>query len=370
MGRYPASARGVKPVLSLVAPLVAPLALAALTVVVACAAPGVRPAAYRMRPDSVRIGDLRGPFDGRVVDADSGLPIAGAQVQVSWTVVAGRVLPAPVAARELVTVSDATGRYSVSGLALPSHGVLADVRLLIFKRGYVAWRSDRRFDDFGARTDFTQTGHEVRLERWHSDVSHVRHLRYVGGGPLLVELTRWETCDAAAELAGRGACGEASPTVPRSARAVAFDAAALLGANDVRELTGQPGDFTVGELGGEPTSARYDSVHLRDSARSEQHDVAARIWLLGPGEAQAHYARLLGELPGVKETNELGDRSLRATSAAGDVLAVGFLDGRAGWVVLVQCGSARCATHEIALQLAARIRERLPALPDAPPVLP
>ena len=97
-----------------------------------------------------------------------------------------RGLHGPVAAPWALVETDADGRYRIGRLADPPASTrLTRFTVVIYKRGYVAYRSDRRFDDFGPRTDFTQTHHEVRLERWRSDISHVRHLRYIGGGPTL-----------------------------------------------------------------------------------------------------------------------------------------------------------------------------------------
>src|SRR5262245_26181041 len=153
-----------------------------------CAMPHVRPAPFRERPDSVSSGDLRGPFDGRVVDGDTGRPVQGALVYASWSFIEGFGLNSPSGYREHLATTDANGRYRVPRLdGMPGGGSirLADFHMVVYKKGYVAYRSDRRFDDLGTRTDFTQKNHKVPLERWRSDLSHVKHLRYVGGGAAL-----------------------------------------------------------------------------------------------------------------------------------------------------------------------------------------
>jgi hypothetical protein len=83
---------------------------------------------------------------------------------------------------------------------IPAGARLADFRLLIYKRGFVAYRSDRRFADFGQRHDFAQRDNFVELERWRPDHSHARHLRFVGGGGVIAAVTGWETDEAIAEL--------------------------------------------------------------------------------------------------------------------------------------------------------------------------
>ncbi|HSN28574.1 MAG TPA: hypothetical protein VLT45_19950, partial [Kofleriaceae bacterium] len=45
-----------------------------------CAESGMRTAPCRVRPDAAEAGSLRGPFSGRVVDATTHAPIAGALV--------------------------------------------------------------------------------------------------------------------------------------------------------------------------------------------------------------------------------------------------------------------------------------------------
>ncbi len=336
----------------------------------ACGGTLVREAPFRARPDSIESGDLRGPFSGRVLDADTARPITGALVFASWRFVEGYGLEGPAGWRQHVASTDAGGGYVVPRLEDGPGGSarLADFRLVIYKRGYVAFRSDRRFEDFGPRTDFTQRGQVVELARWRPEASHVRHLRYVGGGPTLSELTSWERDEAIAELAGeRRPAPVATPGEPSAPGtpppAPVLQAEKLLLPADVVAQTGFDGTFDVGELGDEPSTASYDSVHFQARGRSETFDVAMRVWRLTPEEAQKQFERLLGELPGAIEKNELGDRSVRAATAGGEILGLAFLDSPRGSVVLLQCGASQCRSHEKVLALARLVRERLEALP-------
>ena len=52
-------------------------------VVVSCG-PLVENAPFAVRPDTLQAGDLLGPFDGMVVDAETERPIATATVAGSW----------------------------------------------------------------------------------------------------------------------------------------------------------------------------------------------------------------------------------------------------------------------------------------------
>ncbi len=351
--------------------IVASTAAMALAALVACTPPAVRPAPFRARPDSVEPGDLRGPFDGRVIDAETERPIAGAQVYAVWSFVDGYGFNGPAGYAEHLGTSDAEGRYVVPALAKqPGKGArLSGFRLIVFKRGYVAYRSDRRFEDSGPRLDFTQRRQEVRLDRWRSDISHVKHLRYLGGGATLAELTRWEVPEAAAELAGRPSPGgsavasEDGSSVPKAVPAgPPLPAQQLLVPADIAEVTGFTGEFDVSDLGDEPPSPQYNSVHLRAKNQGEAYDVAARIWHVGSDESDTLFTKLTKELPGVKETEELGDRSLRAVSPEGDILGFAFVDKARGVVVLVQCGASQCKSGDTVLAIAKRMKDRADAL--------
>ncbi len=331
----------------------------------ACGSPMVRPAPFRARPDTVAGGDLRGPFQGRVLDAETGRPVSGALVYATWTFVRGVGLPAPGGWREYQGSTDPGGYYTVPKLvALPADGSirLADFSLVIYKKGFVAYRSDRRFADLGTRTDFSQVRNEVALERWRSDFSHVKHLRYVGGGAALTELTAWEIPEAARELSGEPSrVVETGPDlVPLGEPAVPpLDADLLMLPEDVIAATHFKGAFDVRELGDEPSTPEYDSVHLQARGEDEAYDVALRLWKLPLPDAEPHYDKMKADLPGVKETNELADRSLRASTASGDILGVAFLDAKRGVIALIQCGASQCRSHETVLGIARAVKERI-----------
>src|SRR5262249_10865625 len=213
----------------------------------------------------------------------------------------------------------------------------------------------------GARNDFTQFGTMVELEKWRDDFSHARHLRYVGGGPALAELTAWEVPGAVAELSGeKPATAEKTPS-PGPVAAPPLSIAGLLGSADIKGIPGFGGTFDVSRLTDEPASPTYDSLHLQARGREESFDVAVRLWHLTPDGAGKQYQRLLDELPGIQEKNELGDKSLRATSEKGDILAAAYMDLRRGTVVLIQSGASQCRSHDVALQILRLIKERADA---------
>ena len=344
-------------------------ALVLLAMLSACFSLSTRPASFRARPDSVTPGSLRGPFRGRVVEAETGEPVSGAVVYATWTLRRGYGMTLPAGHREHITSTDERGMYEVPALDEPGGGVrITDFALVIYKRGFIAYRSDRRFADLGPRRDFAQLGNEVELARWRDQLSHVHHLRYVGGGTALAALTAWEAEEAAAELAGPGEAAIATPLQVRPGVA-RLAAARLLTAEDVKAATGFDGSFESGPLNDEPDTESYSSQHLQAMGLPEGYDVALRVWRHTAEEAEKRYTGLLDSLPGVQETNELGDRSLRAIER--NIYGVGFLDRERGVVVLLTCGQSQCSSLDVAARLGATVLERVRAqvspIPAAPP---
>ncbi|HVV85280.1 MAG TPA: hypothetical protein VHE35_19595 [Kofleriaceae bacterium] len=336
------------------------LALAALLVSGSggCQHAAVRQATFRARPDGVAAGDLRGPFTGRVLDGTTRTPVAGAMVYASWSLVRGNGLTVDAGTREAVVSTDATGHYLVPELdAIPGGTRLADVRLVIYKRGYIGYRSDRRFDDFGPRRDFAQQDNIVHLERWRPEASHARHLRFLGGGGAIAAVTAWEAGDAISELEP----GHAPSTeLPSAGSGPYLVAAQLLTAADIAGRTHYDGQFETGPLGDEPDTSSYSSQHFKAMGRDEAWDVAVRMWRLDPAAALDRYDELRSGLPQVEERDEIASRSLRAVEA--DIFGVAFLDGQRGLVVLITCGKSQCASTDDAAALGQIIDQRIKAL--------
>jgi hypothetical protein len=146
-------------------------------------------------------------------------------------------------------------------------------------------------------------------------------------------------------------------------------AARLLTAEDVKGATGFDGEFETGPLGEEPDTESYSSQHLKAVGLPEHYDVALRVWRTTAEDAEQRYGTLLDSLPGVREVDELGDRSLRATE--GNIFGVGFVDRSRGVVVLITCGQSQCASLDVAARLGAVVQEHLraqiPARAPTPP---
>ena len=330
-----------------------------------CVDSAIRTAPFRVRPDAAGAGSLRGPFTGRVVDATTHAPVAGALVYGAWTLERGTALPEPAGAREIVGSTDAAGYYKIDELgALPRGVRVTEFTLLVYKRGYVAYRSDRRFGDLGARMDFAQHANQVLLERWRSELSHARHLRFVGGGTAVAALTQWELADASAELDGKRPGGGGGDVRPDRGEGPYLVAAQLLTENDIKARTKYDGGFETGPLSDEPDTATYSSQHFKALGRPETWDVALRMWRLDPGKAQDRYEELVSQLPGVVEKDELASRSFVASE--GDIRGVAFLDAPRGIVVLLNCGQNQCNTVDDVTSLAKTIYDRLKQLMPSP----
>jgi hypothetical protein len=332
--------------------------------------PVVKVAPFGQRPDSIKAGSLLGPFDGQVVDADTGLPLSDATVACFWAFDRGLGSSAPEAVRSYVTATNVDGRYLVPALRNFPQGLttrLARLSLIVYRKEYVSFRHDRVFAQTG-RPLFSQLGTVVRLARWSPELSRARHLLFLGGGVALEKASAWENLAAAAELDGQPGQGigrlslaPAGPTTrPAPPR---LDAAVLISSDEVRTVTGYEGSFQTGRLEGQRSEA-YDTFHLRATDKPERYDVAVRIWRPGTDKLVEKYEEILKALPGSKQTDERGDRSFVVTQ--GEILGLGILSRDAGSVVLLTCGRGQCSKPGHLSELAKRVEKNLSRLPPPP----
>ena len=329
--------------------------------------PLVKPAGFRHRPDSIRRGSMLGPFDGRVVDADTGRPIEDALVWCSWAFDRGLGTAGPEATRTASVRTDPDGAYRLPLLRWFPQGLsarLARLSVIIYRRGYVAYRHDRVFGQRGPRIDFSQRDNVVRLSRWSPELSHAQHLLFVGGGPELQQATHWEAALATAELDGGGRHASfltrpsgPAPSGPRPRRAP--QARLLLSSDELRAVTGYQGPLQDGSLA-DPGDAT-DTIHFRATDRPERYDVALRVWRTTSEGLAARYESTLRALPGSKQSDEFADRSFSVLQ--GEILGLGLMDRATSTVVLITCGRGQCATDKVLLKLARRVEQNLARLP-------
>lgn len=329
--------------------------------------PMVERAPFSVRPDAIERGDLLGPFDGLVVDAETGRPVPGAVVEASWAFERGVGTTDPFGARDLLIETEADGRYRVPRLDRLPTGLSTRVRrftLIVYKRGYVGWRSDSMFPTGARRPDFSQRGNRARLTKWSDELPHSRHLVFLGGGPAVQDAARWEVQLATAELDGRGpkpgeqtAEGAEAPTAVKDAR---LDVTSVLSEDEVRAVTGYSGTLQAGRLADLPRTEFYDTLHFKAAGKPETHDVAVRIWRLGSSAAEEQYRKIVAELPQAAATREIGDSAVEAQSAG--VRALVFLARERGTVVSVTCGNAQCTEPAQVLKIGKLIEGRLDEL--------
>jgi hypothetical protein len=341
--------------------------VAAATLATACA-PVVAQAPFAYRSDTVEPGDMLGPFDGRVVDAQSGKPIPGALVQASWAFETGRGLIAPAGGAVHTVATDSDGRYIIDRLAeIPStRARVIAVALVVYQRGYVGYRSDRMFDGTRARSDFYQHNNLAKLERWQSSLSHVKHVRFVGGSGPLRRALGSELVEASLELVA-GPQKSAVET-PRAPEEPPLDAGVLLSPDELKAVTGYGGKLAVARLADLPTTPTYDSRHFRAVDKPETYDAAIRVWRLTSTAAQARYDKLLAEVPHAEAHDEMGDRSLRGFD--GRIVAVAALDATRGVVIELTCGLDQCRDADQAAALLRRVLARADRLGQAPAAKP
>jgi len=337
--------------------------------------PIVGGAAFHARPDGTARGWPLGPFHGRVVDADTGRPIERARVLCSWSFVRGVGAVAPEAARTLSSETDPDGVYRVPELKALPGGLstrLARVTLLVYHPDFVGYRSDFQFAPRLPRLDFAQRGHVVRLARWGSELSHARHLLFLGSDGLLREAAARERASAALELgqpalaaptrSRQGSSSDriaASEGAPTSQPAAPSPADLLLAVEDVRAVTGYGGTFTQRRL--DEAGDATDTLHLQAEDQDERYDVALRLWRRSPDDLVAKLEGLREELPGSRPLAGLADRAL--TVVQGDILGVAFLDAGHAALVLLTCGRDQCRDQAQAVALARRAAGHLSRLP-------
>jgi hypothetical protein len=318
--------------------------------------PVVENAPFSVRPDNLRSGDLLGPFDGVVVDTETDRPIAGATVFGSWAFERGVGLTGPAGAREVSVETTADGRYQLpapTDVPTGSSMRLCRFTLIVYRRGYVGYRSDFKFGTRERRHDFSQHANKVRLQKWQPNMEHRQHLAFLGGGDAISQASAWEAQPASLEYEGHvGGKSISLPTsvAKTSASTQLLDASPLLSVEEVRGVTGYAGELEVGRLHDRVRSEGYDSRHFKAKGKSEAFDVGVRVWLVGSEASEEQFRKLQAELPAAVATEEIGDRSLRARG--GDVLGLAFLLRERGMVVQISCGASQCTEPAMVLRLA------------------
>ena len=350
--------------------LAAPLLAAPL---LACA-PLVRPPTFAGAQSQVTDATLAGPFDGQVLDAATGDPVVDATVVGVWTYARGDGFIGPYGSETFETATDRAGRYRIppSPLAIRGSTVrLVDFHLVIYKRGFVGYRSDTTFEG-SPRADFTVRHNRALLRKWRESDSHAAHLAFLAPPRTIARQAAWEyelaNLDLYRELGGLGAgepasaAGEAGPAKRRESEWL--DASALLTPDGIRQRTRTRDRFTVGELTDLERTFFYHGVHFQAQGRSEPYDVGLRVWQAPPGGLDPVIETIETSMPGAAKTKDVTDETW--VLEVEGVIAVGFIDRADKIGVLLTCGDMQCHDLATALILAKHIHRSLDKLRAVP----
>ena len=117
---------------------------------------------------------------GTVIDAKTGQPIEDAVIHVDWAIkkgVSGLQYEKDYAVAE--TVTDINGKFKVSGVLNP---FVSPPTVVIYKKGYVAWRNDYIFPDYQHRAGFEWKGDKVINLEPFKRYSHSQHVLFLRSG--------------------------------------------------------------------------------------------------------------------------------------------------------------------------------------------
>jgi len=345
----------------------------ALLWMVGCA-PLVRPATFVGARDQVTDASLLGPFDGQVLDATTGEPIADAMVVGVWAYDRGDGFIGPYGSETYSTTTDAAGRYRIAPPKLSVRASalrLVSFHVVVYKRGFLGYRSDALYEG-GRRPDFVVRHNRVELRKWRETDSHADHLLFLAAPKALRRTTLWEqdlaNLDLFRQLGGAGgvaAAGQApgpdGMATPGPMREPEWlDASGLLTIEEVRTRTSYADPFDLTDLDDFERTDFYHGVHLRARDRGEDWDVAYRVWRAPPGGMDPVVSTIQETMSGVKPSDEITPETWLLTAEG--VQAVAFVDRAAQVGVVLSCGDQQCPDIETAIILAKTVHRNLDRL--------
>jgi hypothetical protein len=119
------------------------------------------------------------PYTARVIDAETGEPIAGAvYLAVWWDEVSGKKAWFEGTSTEMAKFVEGTtgedGLIEVPGF-WTRNPFAKERTLTVYKPGHVMWNQEYVFPDYEKRTDFNAKNREVQMEKWKSRYSYRDH---------------------------------------------------------------------------------------------------------------------------------------------------------------------------------------------------
>jgi len=126
---------------------------------------------------------------GTVIDAETGQPIEGAVVLVQWTKTHGFGLTYHTVYKVLETETNKMGKFSITGAYSP---FIDKPTLVIYKKGYIAWRNDILFPNFIKRTDYDtwKNNYEYKLDKFKEGYPKDKHQMFMGHGIMIDGLNK------------------------------------------------------------------------------------------------------------------------------------------------------------------------------------
>ncbi|HGG57299.1 MAG TPA: hypothetical protein ENK31_05840 [Nannocystis exedens] len=349
--------------------------VALVTLSLFACAPLIRPATFVGARDQVTDATLVGPFDGQVIDETTSKPVANATVVAIWSYDRGDGFIGPYGSESFETTTDAAGRYRIPKAPLQIRGRsvrLVAFSLVIYRRGYVGYRSESRIDG-EPRTDFTVRQNKVALRKWRESDSHAEHLTYLAAPRAIQSLSAWEAdlanLDLLRELGGEAPKAHANvsskgPSVAKRGGDGWLDASALLTPDEIRQRTRTHDRFDVSELTDLERTSFYHGVHYRARDRDEPYDLSLRVWQAPPGGMDPVVETIENTMAGAQKGDEITPETW--TLEAEGVYAVAFIDRDHAAGVLLTCGDMQCADLSTLLVIAAEIQRNLDRLTSTP----
>jgi hypothetical protein len=364
-------------------------------------APLVRPAPFAGAATKVTGVSLLGPFDGQIVDSETEEPIADAKVFAVWSYDRGDGFSGSDGATTTPITTDEAGRYRIKrprAHRRGRHRRLTAFTLFVYKRGYVAYRSDI-LSSGERRTDFSMRHNSVRLEKWRESFSHAEHLAVLAGPREIRQASMWAASLANSDLyrergglddftsaAGvESGVGSAPATGPDASTPTAddpsltrqpdappprplLDVSAALSPEDVQRRTGDDGRLITVDLNDAlKRTPYYHGVALQAEGRDPSFDLSYRVWRNPPGGMAPIRETLKTSLPNAATSADVTDETLVYEDDAVRVIA--FVDSERDLAVLVSCGREQCSDIETVILLAnlawRNLLEMDPSSPDA-----
>lgn len=349
------------------------LTLTCLALGLSACAPIVRPAPFKGARNQVTDTSLVGPFDGQIVDADTGEPLQDATVVGVWSYDRGVGFISPSGSETISIQTDEAGRYRIGRAPLHKRGRslrLVSFHLVVYKRGYASYRSDTLLGG-GARRDFTGRHNRIELSKWRDRDSHADHLLHLGAPREVARVADWErrqaNLDLYAALLGTtteqpssSAGGELEPG-PGTPKDLWLDASALIYPEDVAMRTGYDGEFVVEDLGDFERTDYYHGVLFRAVDREESYDFSYRVWHQPSGGLEPVVEIFNENLP-VELSTEVTDETWVYEAPDSGYRGVAFVDRDSETGVLLSCGPDQCIDIDTAIILAKYVQGRLDRL--------